>query len=51
MDGYAGNLKQFLKPRHITVDNVMPYVREQQYLFVTRKQDRLVAFGGAFRGF
>ena len=51
MDGYFGNLKQFLKPRHITVDNVMPYVREHQYWFVTRKQDRLVAFGDAFRGF
>ncbi|CAK0905534.1 unnamed protein product, partial [Prorocentrum cordatum] len=51
MDGFFGNYKQWAKPRHVRRSDVMQYVREYQYWFVTKKEDRLVAFGKACKDY
>ena len=47
MDGFFGNLKQFMKPQHIRRGASMCFVREYQFWFVTKSKDRLEAFGEA----
>ena len=49
MDGLFGNMKQFLKPRHVRKDSVMEYVREYQFWHITKETDRLAALGDACR--
>ena len=49
MDGFFGQYKHFAKPRRIRRSDVMSHVRECQFWFVTRCEDRLEAFGGACR--
>ena len=51
MDGFFGYYKQWAKPRHVRRSDVMHYVREYQYWFVTKKEGRLVAFGKACKDY